>query len=275
MNIVVFLYSWFDRAALLAYMPLSEVAVYNVAYTAFGVLNAIPTALSTTLFPYFSEHHGKNMDEKVLAAVNTITRYVTLFYTPLALGLMTTANPVLAIFAGEKYAGGYVILAVLSFLGGVAGMGAALGVLLLVYNMTGTILVINVFSTVFGVVASILVVPFFGAVGIAVVKGAVMTASFVLTVIFLRQRVPIRFDEETMWKCWSAALLMALIVGLIALLYPDRILLPAYVLIGGVVYTVALRILRVIEKQDLQVIKNLMGKRAGPIVGFLERILIS
>jgi len=274
MNIVVFLNSWFDRAALLAYIPLSEVAVYNVALTAFGVLNIIPAALSTALFPYFSEQYGKNMHEKVAVAVNASTRYVTLFYTPLALGLMVTANPALTIFAGEKYAGGYVILAVLSFLGGVAGMGAALGALLLVYNMTGTILVINVFSTVFGVVASILVLPFFGAVGIAVVKGAVMIASFVLTVFFLRRRVPIRFDEEAVWKGWSAALLMALIVGLIAQLYPNRILLPAYILIGGVVYAVSLRITKVIEKQDLQVIQNLMGKRAGPIVSFLQKILV-
>lgn len=274
MNIVVFLYSWFDRAALLAYIPLSEVAVYNVALTAFGVLNIIPAALSTALFPYFSEQYGKNMHEKVVAAVNASTRYVTLLYTPLALGLMVTANPALTIFAGEKYAGGFVILAVLSLLGALVGMGAALGVLLLVYNMTGTILVINVFSTVFGVVASILVLPFFGAVGIAVVKGTVMIVSFVLTVVFLRRRVPIRFDREAVWKGWSAALLMALVVGLIAQLYPNRILLPVYILIGGVVYTVALRISKAIEKQDLQVIQNLMGKRAGPIVGFLERILV-
>ncbi|MDH5462421.1 MAG: oligosaccharide flippase family protein, partial [Candidatus Bathyarchaeota archaeon] len=141
-GVVVFLYNWFDQAVLLAYVPLSEVALYSVALQAFGVLSLMPAALSTTLLPYYSEQYGKNKHENIVIGVRAATRYISLLYTPLAVGLMITANPVITFFAGSFYARADIILGILSLVGGISGISAALGVLLLVYNMTPALLLI-------------------------------------------------------------------------------------------------------------------------------------
>ena len=92
-NAIAFAYGSFDVALLLAYLPLSEVAVYNVALLAFSVLYVIPSALNTTLFPYFSEQYGGNKHENIVIGVRAATRYISFLYLPLALGLAITANP--------------------------------------------------------------------------------------------------------------------------------------------------------------------------------------
>lgn len=274
-DLILFLYGWFDRAILLAFVPLDEVAVYNVAFTAFSVIAIAPTAVSTALLPYFSEQLGKSMHDKIAIGANVSTRYITMIYPPLALGLMSLATPTLTFFAGEGYAEGGLVLAILSLLGGIAGMGAAFSVLLLVYSKTLRVLSISIASTGLGVILSLLLLPVIGIIGVAMVKGLVLNVSFILTFAAVRKLVPIKFDKEALWKCWFAALLMSIVVVTIAHVFPARYLVLLYVLVGGATYLISLRILRVVKEEDIQLARSFLGKKAGPIVTLLEKSLLS
>ena len=273
-NIVVFLYDWFDQFILLAYVPLSKLAVYNVADRAAGVLSLIPLALSTTLFPYYSEQYGKDAQKKIVAGVHGSSRYIALLYTPLALGLIATANPVITLFAGATYASGDVVLAILCLFGGVSSLAASFGGLLLVYNMTATVLLINVASVVGSSVISLVLLPFFGIAGMAFVRGAAMIISLVLSALALKKHVSIGFDREAVWKSWCAAIAMLVAVWLTESLHFSPYLLPLYIVVGGTVYMVALRLLRTVNENDIELIRNLLGKRAAVITNLLEKILI-
>lgn len=273
-GVVLFLYSSFDQALLLAYVPLNEVAVYNIALQAFGVLSVIPAALSNTLFPYYGEQHGKDEQQKIVAGVYGSSRYIALLYTPLALGLMVTANPAITLFAGQAYAGGDVILTVLCLFGGVSGLVASFGGLLLVYNMTPTVLLINMASVVGSIVMLPVLLPSFGVVGMAVIKGVAMVISFVLTVVVLRRRMPIRFDGEAVWKSWIGAVGMFVAVWLMEYVYFTPYLLLLYVVVGGVAYAIALRLLGAVKKNDVKLIRDLLGKKATVILDIVEKVLV-
>jgi len=274
-NVVVFLYSWFDQALLLVYVPLSEVAVYTIALQAFGVLAVIPMALGNTLFPYYSEQHGKDESQKIIAGVHGSSRYIALLYTPLALGLMATANHAITLFAGQAYAGGDVILTTLCLFGGLSGLVASFGGLLLVYSMTPTVLLINIASVVGSIVMLPVLLPSFGVMGMAVIKGIAMVISFVLTVIALHKRMPIRFDGEAVWKSWIAAIVMFVAVWFVERMHFSSYLLPLYIVVGGIMYAIALRLLRAVNEDDIELIRNLLGKRATVITDIVEKVLVS
>lgn len=272
---VLFLYAWFDRTILLAYIPLKEVAVYNVAYTAFGVLLVVPAALSTALLPYLSEQYGKNMHDRIAVGASAGARYIVLIFTPLALGLMITATPVLTIFAGELYAEGGLVLAILSLFQSIAGVGAIFTVLLLVYNMTPKVLLVNIMSVGISFAASFLLLPILGLAGIAVVKGLSMILTFVFTVVVLhRKRIEIKLDKEVLWKSWGAAAAMSIIVWLVQLAYFSLLLLPFYIIIGGVFYLAVLRLLKVLNMSDIILMRNLVGKRGRILADVFEKLLI-
>ena len=273
-NIVVFLYNWFDRAVLLAYLPLTEVAVYNVAFMAFGVISIVPIALSTTLFPYYTEQYGRNRHENIAIGVHAASRYIALLFTPLTLGLAITANPTITLFAGPTYASGDVILFILSLFAAISSLGAALGGLLLVYNMTRRILVINIVSVGVSLPMSLVLLPFLGVTGIAIVRGVAMILAFILTVLALRRRTLIEFDKAAIWKSWVAATTMFVAVGLVEQVHMSCYLLPLLILVGGTVYVIALRLLKAVNENDIELVRKLLGNRAILITKILQKILI-
>lgn len=273
-NIVVFLYNWFDKVVLLAYLPLTEVAVYNVAFMAFGVISIVPSALSTTLFPYYTEQYGRNRHENIAVGVHAASRYIALLFTPLTLGLAITANPTITLFAGPAYASGDVILFILSLFAGISSLGAALGGLMLVFNMTRMVFVINIVSVGVSLTMSLVLLPFLGVTGIAIVRAVAMILSFVLTFLVLRRRTPIEFDKTAIWKSWVAATTMFVAVGLVEQVYVSRYLLPLLILVGGTVYVIALRLLKAVDENDIEFVRKLLGKRANLITEILQKIFI-
>lgn len=273
-NVFTFLYRWFDRVLLLAYIPLSQVGVYSVAYQAFTVLSIIPLALGAALLPYYSEQYGADKHENIMIGVEAAVRYITLLYIPLALGLMVTANPVITLFGGPAYSSGDVVLAILTLFGGISCISAALGVLLLVYNMTPTILIINVVAVGASIAASPILLPLLGIAGMAVLKGVAMIITLVLGIIAIRTRIRIKFDKEVMWKSWIAAIVMLVAVSFAEQMYFSHYLLPAYISVGGMIYALALRILKAVNANDIQLLRNLLGKRANIITNIIEKILI-
>jgi O-antigen/teichoic acid export membrane protein len=58
--VVSFLYSYYDRVVVLAFLPLSDVGIYDVAYKVFSVLIAFTAPFSSALFPYYGSAYGRS-----------------------------------------------------------------------------------------------------------------------------------------------------------------------------------------------------------------------
>jgi Membrane protein involved in the export of O-antigen and teichoic acid len=273
-NIALLFYNWFDRAFLFAFVSLSEVAVYSVAIKAFSVLSVVSIALSTTLFPYYSEKHGKDEQQRIMEGIHGSSRYIALLYTPLALGLTATAGSVMRVFAGPAYAGGDIVLAILCLFGGINGLAASFGGLLLVFNMTPTVLLINVASIAGSMMMSPVLLPLLGVVGMAIIRGVAMIVCLLLTIFAVRKRIPIKVDGEAIWKSWSAAFVMFGVVWFVERIHFSPYLLPLYIVVGTIVYFVALRCLRVVNENDVELIRNFFGKRATVIMNLVERFFV-
>ena len=66
---------------------------------------------------------------------------------------------------------------------------------------------------------------------------------------------------------------MGLIVLVLEVVWMDRLLLPLYVLVGGVAYLSMLRILRVVNASDVILVRNFLPRQMNSIVEFLARAL--
>lgn len=57
----------YDKAVTLAYLPLSDLGIYNPTYTAFTVPVTIATALGSALLPYYGMAYRRNDHQRALA----------------------------------------------------------------------------------------------------------------------------------------------------------------------------------------------------------------
>jgi hypothetical protein len=94
-----------------------------------------------------------------------------------------------------------------------------------------------------------------------------------LTLALVRRHIRLSFDLEALWKSFTASTAMAIIVWLTQYVFYDRLLLPAYIIVGTVTYLVGLRLLRALRTADFQLAVEFLGKRYEPLVNIVGRIL--
>jgi len=245
---------------ILAFLPLSDLGVYNIAYMAFSVLASIATSLGSALLPYYGMAYGRNDHKAITAGIRRASKYTMLVMFPLALGLAATAKPTITLFAGQQYEQGWPILATLSLFGLVYGLSPALSNLLLIYGKTKTILLLNLVS----VVSSLALLPLvrlLNLTGLAVVRGASLLLTFTLSLHFISKTVKIEIDREAAAKTLASSVVMAVAVTAIQQLIYSKLLLPLYIATGATIYITAIRTLKTLNQEDAQLIKQITGER--------------
>ncbi len=269
---VGFVYGWFDRALLVKYVPLAQLGVYNVAYTAFGVLATIPGAIATTLFPHYSELTGRHGSLKV--AVRTASRYVAIIGTPLALGLAVTARPALSLFAGVDYEAGATILSILSVFLASTLIYSALGNILIVLKKPGLASTVTITSVFASLLSALVLLPQLGLNGMAVSRGLGMMILLALTLQFARKNIAVIIDTEALWKSALASIIMAVSVITVEVTIYSRYLLPLYAITGVAIYILMMRVLRAIRRSDIELVKAFLGRQWAPALDKLATLLL-
>jgi len=267
-SIVSFLYAWYDQALVIAFLPLESVGIYNVSRRAFGVLSGISAALSQSLFPYYGMTYGKRNHEAIAAAIKKASRYTMLIMFPLTMGLFSAAKPAITLFAGQQYEPGWPVLAIMALFGLTYGISSALTGLLIIYEKTKTVMLLNVASVAF----SLLMLPavgFLGLNGLAIMRGASLLLTILLTVYFLSKIMRIEIDKETLIKALVSSVIMAVAVYSVQQIYYSKFLLPIYVLIGAAIYLAEIKFFRILNKSDFHLLAQILGKRNVALIAKL------
>lgn len=259
-SMVSFLYTWYDKALILAFLPLQQLGVYNVAYTAFSVYVSIASAIGSSLLPFYGVMYGRGEHSAISDGVRRVSKYTMLLLFPLALGLASTSRMVLIVFAGRQYEPGWPTLATLSVFGLVYGLSTAFNNLLLIYGRTRTILLVTLASTLLSI-GFMPLVTVLNLVGLAVVKGVSILLSFLLSLFFLKRIMTVSVDTPVALKVLLSSVLMAMVVLAAQQFLQGSLFLPLHVVIGVAAYVLLVRGLRVLNSDDVELIKGVFGER--------------
>ena len=275
-NVISFASSWFDRAILIAFVPLASLGVYNAALTAFGALSGMTGSMNNAILPAYSEIHGRSGLESCRRATWLSSRYASLILVPLAFGLFATARVALTVFVGQAYVGGTVPLMILSLIFAFTLFGLTFSTMLLALSMTRAALWITLASVLLGIASAYMLLPLgFGITGASVARCVAMVVSLGLTLAVLRRKNAVQIDYKTMWKSLVAGGAMAGVLVIVQMVVYGKLLLPAYMILGGIVYLVALRMLKAVQRHDIELIRKYLGSRLRFLSKVLESILIA
>ena len=266
----VFLYGWFDQALLLALASLESLGVYSVVLRAFGVLDGVSIALSTALFPRYSEIDGRHGVESIEKAVVTATRYVFFLILPVAFTLLVLAEPAISLFVGDIYAVGSSSLMILSFFFAITSIQLALSGLLIVLDETRIASAVTVASLVVGMILAWILLPSLGIVGSSIARGLSMAFGTGLTLWILRKKMKLSIDGEAFWKSLVASLSLVVVTGVALYFYNSKFLLPVYIIIATFTYLGVLKMLKAIRKTDTDLIRSYLGRRMGFLIRPIE-----
>jgi O-antigen/teichoic acid export membrane protein len=268
-----YVWYWFDRGLLVPLVSLAQFGAYNVAVTAYTLLSSLPKAISSTLFPFYSDLFKESAPEKTRGlenAVRTASRYVSFFTIPMSVGLAATSVPAVTLLAGNNYADAAIPLAILSIALALSCQLRALSQIFVVLGKTVTYALVTIASVVFPIILGVLAIEHFGISGASTARGLSMVIALLVSVLILRGLMRIRFDMRAYGSAWAGSLVMAVVVLALQVLHYNKYLLPFYVVSGAVVYVLVLRLLKAIQKDDVDLVSEFLGPR----LAFLRKWLV-
>ena len=273
-DVAGFAWTWFDRALLIPMVSLGELGAYNVAVTAYGVLNSVPQAFSGTLFPFFSNiQSGANADRELGKALETASRYVAFLTIPLALGLAVTARPAATLLAGASYLDAAFPLAIMAVSLAIACQVRSLSAIFVVLGKNVTSALITIGSTIIPILLGIVIIPFLGVVGASICRGISLALSLTFSTFILRRSIRFRFDMGAYRYAWVAGLVMGTAVLALEFVVYRSSLLPVYVGAGAIVFFLVIRLFHVVNYTDMSLVSGFLGPRFQFISSTLQKVL--
>ena len=274
-NVATFLYGTFDQLTLIPLVSLSALGVYGAAITGYSAYNGVIAAVNSVLLPVFSSVHGIDASEGLKSAAERASRYVSIVAIPLAFALVATARPVLTLLVGRGYEAGALPLAILALASTATIISLSLRPILIVLNETRLAALTSILPIPISVAVALISIPTLGIVGASIARGLSLLLGLLLTWYFVRRKISVKLDYETIIKSLLASGFMAVSIEALQLLYYNPYSLPVYLLVGAVVFILATRALRVLSAADMDLLHRILGSRfGGRVSNLLSRLLV-
>jgi len=274
-NIVSFIYSWFDRAILIIFVPLAALGVYTAALTAFSALVSITGAFNNALLPAYANIRSRNGLAGCRNATRLSSRYASLLVVPLSFGLLAIAKPALTLFVGRAYIGGAEPLMILCLVYALTAFGLGLSPMLVALAETRASMWITLLSILLAVGSAYFLLPLLGIIGASIARGIAMVAGMVVTVIFLKRKQALGVDVEMTWKSLVAGGVMAAVLVVVEMVRSSVVLFPVYLVVAVFVYLIVLRLLKAVKGHDMELIERYLGPRLNFLGKLLGAILVA
>lgn len=269
------IYNSFDKIIILAYLHLTDLAIYNVAFKIFRILHIIPMNIKTVLFPFYGEHYGAKNYKTISSTMEKVTRYQALLYTPLAIGIATVSRYAIILFVGKQYASGDLILAVLSIFSLCTIFNPNFTGLLYAFEKEQSVFLLNLLP----ITISLAITPIFlgslklGVMGLALIRGTSYLIRVISFSLYLRKIISIKVGKEAILKSAISGFIMGLTVIIIETLLPGIYMFPVYIGVGGITYLLMLKLTRAINNEDKEVASEILGEKMKPVLKVLRKFL--
>jgi O-antigen/teichoic acid export membrane protein len=129
-------------------------------------------------------------------------------------------------------------------------------------------------SVILSITAALLLVPTWGMLGASTARALGMITTTTLTILFLRRKLSLQLELGMMVKTLGAGVAMAAVVIAVQIPFYSQYLLPLYIVIGAVAYLTALRLLKAVKEEDIDLLGRYFGHRLRFGTTMLKWILL-
>ncbi|UCD72845.1 MAG: polysaccharide biosynthesis protein [Candidatus Bathyarchaeota archaeon] len=272
--------AWADRMIFLAITgSLWDLGIYDLAVRGSMTLSVVPYALGIAILPAFSELYGRIGKESISKATKTSTRYLAYLIFPAAIGLAAISETSITFLFGDEYSRAWFPLAVLS----VAYITTAYNVIfttaLQAIGETRIFIKIGLATMITQTSLVSVLTPSFGIMGPTIARTVTQIVGLGYPLYELGQRMDVEIDMEATVKAALASLLMAVPINLVDGVLKSFLATPyrfAFdILFGILLYSALVIFLRLLEKKDIELLRQLVPREFDTILSQLERIILN
>lgn len=260
-----------DRFIVSGLLNLSALGVYNFSLLIASAIGFMSIPFNNILMPKFSEMFGRNEKEMIASTVGVSSTLLSYIYVPSALGIAALAPVILNLLGGGAYVAGADPLRIIMFFTAIFITQNIITQAIASVRRTRLFLYSSAFALAANVALSIILIPRYGLTGAALGYSSVYAVTFAILYYFAKRESLISFDAWGMLKVWISAIAMFVVVDYVSDIAGLRIIyLPAYILLGAVIYIGLARLIGIFRNENKELILSLFPSK----LVFFKKLLI-
>ena len=259
-QVAISLYVTLDRTMLGALSSTNDVGIYDQALKIINILLTLVTSLGSVMLPRVSSLLS-NGDHK---AVNKMHELSFLIYNlvifPIIAGLLIVNKDFVSFFLGKDFQEAYLAIAIMVFRMFFIGWTNIMGIQILIpHNKHREFMLSTTIPAVVSVGLNLLLIPPFGFVGASIVSVLTEALVWFIQLYFCLpylKEVPI-LESLAKIVCASTMMYGLLLSAKPFLHFPPALNVLVYAVLGGLIYLLAILVLKVVDVKEL---KQIIGK---------------
>ncbi|PHQ46054.1 hypothetical protein DJ68_09440 [Halorubrum sp. C3] len=206
-------FKWADVLLLGFFINSSAVAYYEVAWRVSTLALLLPTAMRVAYIPEISKLYAEQDPAQIQTLLSNSVFLTLLIPIPLTVGAGLLGGDVLAVFFGERYRTGGLILVILAARQAPAALAKVFGPSIEAINRPGTASKVVAVCVFLNIGLNVLFIPIWGAIGAAVATTLSTTLQISVFYYLLHRIVGLQLSAlQTSYPILIAALLMGMLV---------------------------------------------------------------
>ncbi|MDR0912317.1 MAG: flippase [Methanobrevibacter sp.] len=249
------IYFMIDGVMLFSIMGDTANGIYSAAYKILGVLTTIYAVYTTVFYPYMSKFYAESKSLLKISYYKSI-KYLLLITIPIIVGIVFYSKPIVGLIYGSGYNETALALNVLIWnVIFVFINGSSTTLLNSSYNEMN-VMKINCIACIVNVVLNLILIPKYSYVGASlatIVTGCVL--SILLAFLINKKLFKLEFS---IFKDISKIIVSTIVLAIV--LYFANLNIWIAIPVGIIVYFAMIFILKTFDKDDIYILKEVLGK---------------
>lgn len=263
--IVDFILAGSDRYFIAFYMTVSAVGYYNPGYVLGSLVILVPKAIGGALPQLLSKAIDSDNEYEAQRMLNYALKIFLLLAIPFIFGSMVLGKPILSLLANREVAEKAYFITPIVALGALfCGLSFLLSYVLFAQQKTYMMFKVNLFAAVFNLLANLIFLYFFRSISVAAITTFL---SYLISFIYVYRIVskdwPMDFQPLTIVKSVAASAFMYVLLFWISFYFKEANIVSMLVcelVIGIIIYFVALLVLKAFSEKELRFMKNFIDR---------------
>ena len=229
----------------------SVVGEYTAAFNLMQALIFIPTVFSTAIMPIFAKFYVNN-PEKLEYSYQKSLKYLTMLSMPISMGTLVLSSKIIFFMYGSEYINTIPILELIIWALPAIFLSYILGTSIASINKQHETIKATFICLLISTIGNYILIGLFGGVGAALIT-VINEVSMVIFYMYIMHKYGYTVGlKSIIIKPFIASLIMGIVICLLNMeLFPS-------IIIGMVVYLVATILIRVLDEEDIEIIKQLI-----------------
>ncbi|WP_048190868.1 flippase [Methanobacterium sp. SMA-27] len=254
MGVFVTIYIWIDSVMLFFMQGDQAVGLYNAAYRIVLLLLFIPTVINAAIFPVMSKLYGSSKDSLKLI-VEKYFKYMILIGVPLGVAITLLSNQIIILIFGQAFLASSPALQILVWATVFTFGNAAFVQLFQSTNKQLLLTKITFMGMIINITLNFILIPKFSYIA-ASFNTLITEFTILALVLIMALRTGYITQRKKLLNETIKIVISSVIMGLFILIFKDLNLL-ILILISAFLYVFVLFILKGIDKEDIEVIRNI------------------